>query len=120
MPAKNTKQAKPMKVTSSDAAASRNKSLAPRKPAPTKVTSSDSAASRKPYTKVSQATIDKIKTMGMTKALQSASSGSAEFREGVKRMYGEKRIASVKQNAYGPNNTPKYRPATAKRTTKKK
>ncbi len=44
--------------------------------------------------KVSQATIDKIKTMGMTKALKTAANGkaNAEMREGLKRMYGAKRL----------------------------
>ena len=46
--------------------------------------------------KVSQATIDKIKKMGMTKALGSASSNkSAEFQEGLRRMYGEKRLSKA-------------------------
>lgn len=44
--------------------------------------------------KVSQATIDKIKAMGMTKALKTAANGkaNAEMREGLKRMYGAKRL----------------------------
>jgi hypothetical protein len=56
------------------------------------------AAARKtvvtPGTKVSQATIDKIKAMGMTKALKSAAAGTAnaEMREGLKRLYGAKRL----------------------------
>lgn len=47
-----------------------------------------------PGTKVSQATIDKIKAMGMTKALKSAAAGTAnaEMREGLKRLYGAKRV----------------------------
>ena len=47
-----------------------------------------------PGTKVSQATIDKIKAMGMTKALKSAATGTAnaEMREGLKRLYGAKRV----------------------------
>jgi len=57
------------------------------------------AATRKtvatPGTKVSQATIDKIKAMGMTKALKSASSASPEMREGLKRLYGAKRVAAA-------------------------
>jgi DNA-binding protein HU-beta len=48
-----------------------------------------------PGTKVSQATIDKIKAMGMTKALKSASSASPEMREGLKRLYGAKRVAAA-------------------------
>ena len=57
------------------------------------------AATRKtvatPGTKVSQATIDKIKAMGMTKALKGASSASPEMREALKRLYGAKRVAAA-------------------------
>jgi hypothetical protein len=42
--------------------------------------------------KVSQATIDKIKSMGMTAALKKAGTASPEMREGIKRMYGAKRF----------------------------
>ena len=46
--------------------------------------------------KVSQKTIDQIKKMGMTKALGSASSNkSAEFQEGLRRMYGQKRLSKA-------------------------
>jgi hypothetical protein len=45
--------------------------------------------------KVSQATIDKIKKMGMTKALKSASNASPEMKEGLKRMYGSRRLAEA-------------------------
>ena len=45
--------------------------------------------------KVSQATIDKIKKMGMTKALKGASNASPEMKEGLKRMYGAKRVAAA-------------------------
>ena len=46
--------------------------------------------------KVSQATIDKIKKMGMTKALASAKTNKgAEFQEGLRRMYGEKRLSKA-------------------------
>jgi hypothetical protein len=45
--------------------------------------------------KVSQATIDKIKKMGMTKALKSASNASPEMKEGLKRMYGARRLAEA-------------------------
>ena len=47
-----------------------------------------------PGTKVSQATIDKIKAMGMKKALAGAGGASAEMREGLKRMYGAKRVGA--------------------------
>jgi len=68
------------------------------------------AATRKtvatPGTKVSQATIDKIKAMGMTKALKSAGSASPEMREGIKRMYGASRfnaaVSSTKPYASKP------------------
>lgn len=45
--------------------------------------------------KVSQATIDQIKKMGMDKALKSAASASPEMKEGLRRMYGEKRLAAA-------------------------
>lgn len=58
--------------------------------------------------KVSQATIDDIKRMGMTKALKLAgkngktSGGMArEFQEGVRRMYGARRLAEAKAK-YAP------------------
>jgi hypothetical protein len=56
------------------------------------------------YTPVKQSTIDNIKKMGMTAALKKAgSSKNAEFVQGVKRMYGVKRLeasmASAKKSA---------------------
>lgn len=48
-----------------------------------------------PGTKVSQATIDKIKKMGMTAALKSASGASAEMQEGLRRMYGANRVKAA-------------------------
>jgi hypothetical protein len=76
---------------------------------------------------VSQATIDKIKSQGMTAALKTAAAGgvSASYMEGVKRMYGAARVAKAtsaninaasKPKAYGANNAPKYRPASAAAT----
>jgi hypothetical protein len=73
---------------------------------------------------VSQATIDKIKSQGMTAALKAAAAGgvSASYMEGVKRMYGAARVAKAtsaninaasKPKAYGANNMPAYRPATS-------
>jgi hypothetical protein len=58
----------------------------PRKPAP------------RAYIKVSQGTIDKIKGMGMQAALKKASrtSTSGDFVEGVKRMYGARRLTAAK------------------------
>ena len=58
--------------------------------------------------KVSQSTIDSIKKMGMTAALKKAgSSKNAEYIEGVKRMYGAKRLAAAQSTkpagrAYSP------------------
>lgn len=48
-----------------------------------------------PGTRVSQATIDKIKAMGMTKALKGAANASPEMREGLKRLYGAKRVSAA-------------------------
>lgn len=61
-----------------------NVGAAKKKAATTKTTST-------PGTKVSQATIDKIKSMGMSAALKSAKSASPEMREGIRRMYGASR-----------------------------
>ena len=73
---------------------------------------------------VSQSTIDQIKKMGMTAAIKKAAAGgvSASYMEGVKRMYGASRVAKAtsaninaasKPKAYGANNAPAYRPASA-------
>jgi hypothetical protein len=46
--------------------------------------------------KVSQKTIDQIKNLGMTKALAAGKTvKSAEFQEGLRRMYGAKRLAKA-------------------------
>ena len=79
-----------------------------------------------PGTKVSQATIDKIKSMGMSAALKSASSNnSPEYREGLRRLYGasrvEKATASTKPSSSGryvgsmfvPDKAPAKAPSTA-------
>lgn len=62
--------------------------------------------------KVSQSTIDDIKRMGMTKALALAgkngktSGGMArEFQEGVRRMYGAKRLEAAKAKYAAPKST---------------
>ena len=53
--------------------------------------------------KVSQATIDKIKKMGMTAALKSAPKANAEMQEGLRRMYGQKRLdAATKSKSSVP------------------
>lgn len=45
--------------------------------------------------KVSQKTIDSIKSQGMTKALRGAATGSAEYKEALTRMYGAKRVKAA-------------------------
>jgi cobalamin biosynthesis Mg chelatase CobN len=56
--------------------------------------------------KVSQATIDKIKKMGMSAALKSAPKADAEMSEALRRMYGQRRVdAAVK--AASPTTTPR-------------
>jgi hypothetical protein len=45
--------------------------------------------------KVSQATINKIKKMGMTKALKSAPNAGPEMKEALTRMYGANRVATA-------------------------
>lgn len=80
--------------------------------------------------KVSQATIDKIKKMGMTAALkQAGTSGNGEFVEGIRRMYGAKRLAAAQKSAsvasrprgargFGPStSTPKTIAAPKKSTS---
>lgn len=65
--------------------------------------------------KVSQSTIDDIKRMGMTSALRlagqnaKASQGgvTAEFQEGVRRMYGERRLSKAAAGGYEPKTTTK-------------
>jgi hypothetical protein len=80
--------------------------------------------------KVSQATIDRIKQMGMTKALGGVKSTSgAEYKEALRRMYGQKRLdaalgkggatyksADAARAASMPKTTtPKYKSADAAR-----
>ena len=45
--------------------------------------------------KVSQATIDKIKKMGMTAALKKAPNANPEMKEALTRMYGARRVAAA-------------------------
>jgi hypothetical protein len=54
-------------------------------------------SSSKPAAKirVSQATIDKIKTMGMTKALAGTKSANPEMKEALTRMYGARRVSAA-------------------------
>lgn len=60
--------------------------------------------------KVSQATIDKIKKMGMTKALAGTGSANAEMREALTRMYGARRVAAAAaaSKAAAPSTQRKY------------
>lgn len=51
------------------------------------------------YTKVNQATIDKIKKMGMTAALKSAPTANAEMVQGLRRMYGADRVKAAMGSA---------------------
>ena len=66
--------------------------------------------------KVSQATIDSIKKMGMDKALKSASKASPEMKEALTRMYGAKRV----QAASGAKATPAATSADMARSAAKK
>jgi hypothetical protein len=58
-----------------------------------------------PGTKVSQATIDKIKSMGMTAALKSANSANPETREGIRRLYGATRYNKAVASKAAPKPT---------------
>ena len=56
-------------------------------------------------TKVSQATIDKIKKMGMTAALKSAPKANAEMTEALRRMYGQRRLDAAMPKAPKPTDS---------------
>ena len=58
-----------------------------------------------PGTKVSQATINKIKSMGMSAALKSASSANPETREGIRRLYGATRYNKAVASKAAPKPT---------------
>lgn len=86
------------------AVAAAKKAAAKKKPAamnaaarkPIRQIETSMSAKYKGTTKVSQSTIDSIKKLGMTAALKKAgTSKNPEYLEGVKRMYGAKRVASV-------------------------
>ena len=49
--------------------------------------------------RVSQATIDKIKSMGMTAALKKSAGASPEMKEALTRMYGARRVAAATKAA---------------------
>lgn len=104
-----------------------NEGGTPRKKAVVPSTKRTGDTTAKKKVTVSQATIDQIKKQGMTAALKKAAAGgvSASYMEGVKRMYGAARVAKAtssrineasKPKAYGADNKPAYRPATAKAT----
>jgi hypothetical protein len=71
-------------------------------------------------TKVSPAVIKQIKTLGMTKALASASSnkGNAAYMEGLKRMYGAKRVANAMGSASSGSAGPKMGGGSGRATAK--
>jgi len=69
-----------------------------------------------PGTKVSQATIDKIKKMGMSAALKGASSASAEMQEGLRRMYGANRVKAA-MGTSKPSRAVMARPGSTPRST---
>jgi hypothetical protein len=68
--------------------------------------------------KVSQNTIDKIKGMGMTKALKKASSTkNPEYLEGLRRMYGAKRVTqAMKPAVKKTGSTTRISPRAAERS----
>lgn len=67
--------------------------------------------------KVSQATIDKIKTMGMAKALKGASGANPEMKEALTRMYGAKRVAASTKDTPKSTSTGGYPKPTASKGT---
>jgi hypothetical protein len=70
-------------------------------------------------TKVSQATIDRIKADGMTAALRKAVMGkaSASYVEGVKRMYGTARLTKSKTQAPGSYQGSQFVPGMKKKSS---
>jgi len=70
--------------------------------------------------KVSQGTIDKIKKMGMTKALKKAGKGgSAEYIEGIRRMYGAERLKKAQASGMKKAAPSKMSPRAAEKTMQK-
>jgi hypothetical protein len=73
--------------------------------------------------RVSQATIASIKKMGMTAALKKAgTSGNGEFVEGIRRMYGAKRLAAAQKSASissRPRGARGFGPATSSKSASK-
>jgi len=73
------------------------------------------ASGYKLYTPVKQSTIDNIKKMGMSAALKKAgSSKNAEFVQGVKRMYGTKRLEASMASAKKANKSVAKSPDAAR------
>jgi len=87
-------------------------------PSPRRVNTSTSQYSR--YigtTKVSQTTIDNIKKMGMTASLKKAgSSKNPEYIEGIRRMYGAKRLAAAQGSSTPSQGTNRMSPRVAERS----
>jgi len=94
-----------MAAKSADSARAKNTASVARKSSIAKSKAMDASAKasmpKLVKNKVSQATIDKIKSDGMTSALKKVGAGkaSATYTEGVKRMYGVARINSYKNKA---------------------
>lgn len=94
-----------MAAKSADSARAKNTAAVARRTSVAKSTAADASARasmpKLVKNKVSQATIDKIKSDGMTNALKKVGAGkaSATYTEGVKRMYGVARINSYKNKA---------------------
>jgi hypothetical protein len=91
-----------MAAKSADSARAKNTASVARRTSVAKSKAADAGAKaampKMVKNKVSQATIDKIKSDGMTKALAKVGAGkaSATYTEGVKRMYGANRIVTAK------------------------
>jgi hypothetical protein len=67
--------------------------------------------------KVSQTTIDNIKKMGMTASLKkAASSKNPEYIEGIRRMYGAKRLAAAQGSSTPSQGTNRMSPRVAERS----
>ena len=94
-----------MAAKSADSARAKNTASVTRRASVAKSKAMDASAKasmpKMVKNKVSQATIDKIKSDGMTAALAKVGAGkaSATYTEGVKRMYGANRIVSAKNKA---------------------
>ena len=94
-----------MAAKSADSARAKNTASVTRRASVAKSRAADASARasmpKMVKNKVSQATIDKIKSDGMTAALAKVGAGkaSATYTEGVKRMYGAKRIVTAKNKA---------------------